>query len=237
MIKDENLRMTLQTLDAPQRASAADQVFDALYRQIVTLELEPMVKVSETEVARQTGVSRQPVRDAFYRLSQLGFLTIRPQRATTVTPISAKAVLQARFVRTALEVETVRVAATGLSSDGLDLIDAHMEQQEKAVDRSERERFHALDDGFHRLICELSGVGFAWALIRESKAHMDRVRYLSLAFGARSAFEDHQRILEALRRRDPDLASAAMRKHLSKIEQILAQIRAENGRYFAEERA
>jgi DNA-binding GntR family transcriptional regulator len=29
------------------------------------------------------GVSRQPVRDAFWRLSQLGFLTIRPQRATT----------------------------------------------------------------------------------------------------------------------------------------------------------
>lgn len=229
--------MILQTLDPPLRASAADQVFDALYRQIVTLELEPMARVSETEVARQTGVSRQPVRDAFYRLSQLGFLMIRPQRATTVTPISSQAVLKARFVRTALEVETVRVAATSLSPNGLALLDAQMQEQETAVDRGERERFHALDDGFHRLICELAGVGFAWALIRGTKAHMDRVRYLSLTFGARSAFEDHRRILEALRRRDPGHASAAMRTHLGKIEQILVQIRAENGRYFAEEPA
>ena len=98
---------SLETVRAP---SAADQIFAALYRQVVTLELPPGSRLSEAEVARRMGVSRQPVRDAFWRLSQLGFLTIRPQRATTVSPISERSVEQARFIRTALEVETVRLA-------------------------------------------------------------------------------------------------------------------------------
>ena len=74
---------SLETVRAP---SAADQIFAALYRQVLTLELPPGSRLSEAEVARRMGVSRQPVRDAFWRLSQLGFLTIRPQRATTVSP-------------------------------------------------------------------------------------------------------------------------------------------------------
>ncbi len=104
------MRLPRSASRAPRR-TAADQVFEALYRQVVTLVLPPGARLSEVEVARAAGVSRQPVRDAFWRLSQLGFLTIRPQRSTEVSAISERAVQQARFVRTALEVETVRLAA------------------------------------------------------------------------------------------------------------------------------
>ena len=55
-----------ETVRAPR---AADQVFEALYRQVVTLALPPGSRLSEAEVARAAGVSRQPVRDAFFRLS------------------------------------------------------------------------------------------------------------------------------------------------------------------------
>lgn len=68
--------------------SATEQVFQSLYAAVVTLKLLPGTKVSEAEVARQMDVSRQPVRDAFFRLSELGFLTIRPQRATLISRIS-----------------------------------------------------------------------------------------------------------------------------------------------------
>jgi DNA-binding GntR family transcriptional regulator len=89
-----------------------------LHSQILLLELPPGTKMSEVEVAKALGVSRQPVRDAFYRLSKLGFLSIRPQRATLVSQISSTAVLQARFVRNALEAETVRTACQGPDQRG-----------------------------------------------------------------------------------------------------------------------
>jgi DNA-binding GntR family transcriptional regulator len=173
------------------------------------------------------------VRDAFWRLSQLGFLTIRPQRSTEVSPISEQAVQQARFVRTALEIETIRLAAEGFGPAEVAALEAVLERQAAAVAAGERERFHALDDEFHRQICALSGHEYAWALIREQKAHMDRVRFMSLSFGAQAAYDDHREILDAVRAGDVPASVAAMRTHLSRIVEHLPRIRAEHGAHFA----
>lgn len=212
--------------------SIADQVFEGLYDRIVNLALPPGTRLSETEVAKAFDVSRQPVRDAFWRLSKLGFLTIRPQRATTVAGISEAAVLQARFVRAAIEVETVRVAAGCLDPDDLAALTALIGAQEAAVAAADKPRFHALDDAFHREICVRSGLGFAWGIVRENKAHMDRVRFLSLAFGVDIALAEHQAILAALAARDSEGAAAAMRVHLDRITIDLPRLRASHAGYF-----
>ena len=171
-------------LEFASRPSVADQIFEELRRQVLTLELKPGTKMSEVDVAKAMGVSRQPVRDAFYRLSKLGFIQIRPQRATTIALISSSAVMRARFIRTALEVETVRVAATRLTEADLSELDRIVEAQDAAIERNDRAAFHGLDDRFHREICERTRLGFTWELIAENKGHMDRVRMLSLSFAA-----------------------------------------------------
>lgn len=228
-------QVRLRGVEPMRTPSAADQVFEALYGQVVTLALPPGSRLSETEVARAAGVSRQPVRDAFFRLSKLGFLTIRPQRSTEVSAISERAVEQARFVRTAIEVETVRVAAERFGPAQLVALDALIAEQATAVAAEDRERFHRLDDAFHRRICELAGVDFAWTVVRENKAHMDRVRFLSLSFGAQAALDDHVAILDAVRAHDAPAAVAAMREHLGRIAEDLPRIRASHAGHFAAE--
>lgn len=227
--------VTLPQLDLSARPSVADQVFDELNRQILSLELKPGAKLSEVEVAKAMGVSRQPVRDAFYRLSKTGFLLIRPQRATTVALISSAAVLQARFIRTALELEVIRAAATRLSDDDFDALDAVLAEQEISVIEDDHPTFHRLDDQFHREICIRAGLGFAWELIAENKGHMDRVRMLSLSFASHHAWQDHLRVLAALRTRDPDEAAKEMRRHLTRILQQIDRIRDANRDWFADE--
>ena len=71
----------------------------------------------------------------------VGFLTIRPQRATTVSPISAGAVEEAKFIRTALEVETVRLAVERRTPEALAALTRQLSQQAEAVAAGERERF------------------------------------------------------------------------------------------------
>jgi DNA-binding GntR family transcriptional regulator len=225
----------LSMLEPIQRPSVADSVFDELHRQILRLDLPPGTKLSEFDVARALGVSRQPVRDAFYRLSKLGFLTIRPQRATVVSAISERAVMQARFIRLAIEVETARVACKTLTEADLAALEAIIDQQAEAVAARDPVRFHDLDDQFHREICERSGTGFAWETARAMKSHMDRVRFLSLSFASEHAFEEHKDILVALRSRDETRAAETMRSHLSRILELIVRIRAENAAYFADE--
>lgn len=217
----------LPVLDEIRPRTVTDQIFDLLYERVVNLTLPPGARLSEAEVAAQMGVSRQPVRDAFYRLSQLGFIQIRPQRATVVTQISETAVLQAYFIRAALEESCMRVAAEKLTAGQLDALEDLLERQADAIAGDRRPEFHALDDQFHHDICACSGLEFVWALVKENKGHMDRARYLSLTYGARTALDEHRLILTALRNRDPQGAAAAVRQHLSRIEGIIARLRVE----------
>lgn len=220
-------------LDALRGPSTTELVFEELYRRVVEFDLPPGTKLSEQEVARQMGISRQPVRDAFFRMSQLGLIQIQPQRATTVSLISEEAVLRANFVRTALETEIVEHAVKNLTDLQITELEGIVSRQRAAVAATDRLAFHALDEAFHQELCASAGHPYVWSIIRENKAHMDRVRLLSLGFNAANALADHERILEALRARDRACAVLEMRNHLSRILGLIEQIRAENPSMFA----
>ena len=213
-------------------STATNLVFETLYNAIVTLELPPGTKVSEAEIAKELGVSRQPVRDAFYRLSEVGFVRIRPQRATTITYISDQALHDARFIRTALEVECLRIASAKIRPADIDALEHLLGKQADAISAGNKLAFHELDDIFHRTITEIAGHPNAWALIRDQKVHLDRVRYLSLAFGAQDAFDDHRVILDCLKAGDAAKADARLRAHLSTILKLMDQLRATHSNYF-----
>ncbi len=219
--------VSLPSLDEFRARTVTDQIYDVLYQRVVNLTLPPGAKLSEAEVAAQMGVSRQPVRDAFFRLSQLGFIQIRPQRATVVTPISEEAILQAYFIRLALEIACIRKACSGLTHDQHEALEDLIRRQGAAIDDDDRALFHALDDQFHHDICAYAGLEFVWTLVKDNKGHMDRARWLSLSYNARNSMEEHKVILAGLRARDEDSAVAAITLHLSRISDTLSRLRAE----------
>lgn len=231
----EDATLALSSLDHISTPSVTDMVFEALYNRIVDLDLPPGTKLSEADVAAKLGVSRQPVRDAFYRLSQQGFLLIRPQRATTVRPISFQAVFRARFIRTALEVEIMRTVMEVITPADIARLEETIAGQKTCIEQDDREGFHLLDDRFHLILCEIAGMPEVWQLIRDNKAHMDRVRFLSLEQGATSAYEEHIDILAAIRSGDPEKAIAEIRSHLLRIGDTIHQIRADHADYFEDE--
>ncbi|MCU0902238.1 MAG: GntR family transcriptional regulator [Cypionkella sp.] len=149
-----------------------------------------------------------------------------------MSPISEAAVMQARFIRSAIEAETVRIACQRLGQGDFSVLDDVLARQHAAVEARDPVAFHALDDLFHREICERSGHGFAWDIIRENKAHMDRVRFLSLSFASQDAFGDHVKVMAALRARDAQGAMQAMHAHLSRIKVQIRRIRAEHEAFF-----
>lgn len=222
----------LAALAPIQTTSATEKVFDVLYRALITFDLPPGSKVSETEIAKQLGVSRQPVRDAFFRLSQLGFLLIRPQRATLITKITEADVRHAAFLRCAIEAACIREGTDALSTQDLAELRRLLDQQAQAIAEGARNQFHDLDDLMHKRLCEMSGHGYAWPLIHEQKAHTDRVRFLSLSFNQADAFEQHEAIFAALSARDAELAEQRLRHHLERIRKILPAIREANPQYF-----
>jgi DNA-binding GntR family transcriptional regulator len=215
------------------RRTIAHEVYARLRRDIIRLAIEPGETLSEAEVARACRVSRQPVREAFIKLAEDGFLLIRPQRPTVVKPIAEAAVLNAQFIRLAIESAIVADAARSWTGAGERALAALLADQEAASAAGDRERFHDLDEAFHREIAERAGRLAAWEAIDRHKAQMDRVRFLSLAFGTPPTIAQHRRIAAALAAHDERAAVAAIRDHLSKIKGDLAPLRARHGAFFA----
>lgn len=232
--KSESALPLSQIRQAPV-PTIADQVFLELQQRILRLELPPGTKISETEVGNKMGVSRQPVREAFKRLAKLGFLIIRPQSSSTVSLISEEAVMRARYIRSALEIQTCRTACENKTKAGLAVLQSLLDDQQAAITANDRSAFHALDDEFHHQICVLAGVGYVWDLIQESKAHMDRIRMLSLNTSTqRFALQEHIDIFTAISEGNADEAAAAINKHLSRIVILIDEIKAGNHSWFTD---
>lgn len=228
--------LKLQALTQERAPSVTDIVYGQLYDSIVGLTMPPGTKLSEADVASQLGVSRQPVRDAFYRLSQQGFLLIRPQRATVVTKISTAAVLKARFIRTALELETTCTAMKRATPTDIRTLEENLEGQKRAIESEKREEFHELDDAFHANLCAIAGHPEVWTLIKDNKAHMDRVRYLSLSKeGSQIAYDEHVAILKEIKSVNKQNVIELMRSHLNRIADSIHTIRAAHTEFFEEE--
>ena len=87
------------------------QVYRSLRERIIRGELEPGGLISEAEIARAFSISRQPVREAFIKLAEEGLVEIRPQRGTLVRRINIASVMDARFVREAVEADIVKIVA------------------------------------------------------------------------------------------------------------------------------
>lgn len=216
--------MNAETLSlVAARRTTADDIFEKLRADIVSLDLPPGTKLSEAEVARKFDVSRQPVREAFIRLGNMKLLRIQPQRATIVRRISRSEILEARFIRTAVETEIMRLACERYRPVDEKRFKSNLKQQKAAALAIDSDRFNALDYEFHRLICETAGCEFAFKTIAENKVYVDRLCMLSLSSkaGRQEVYEDHVEIFARLRAGDEAGLIAATRLHLSRLNDTL----------------
>jgi len=216
------------------RRTAADEILDQLQADIVSLRLPPGTKVSESEIAKQNGVSRQPVREAFIQLNNMGLLEVRPQKATLVRKISIQGILNARFIRTAVEVEVIRKACGSATKKDFEQFDGNLKDQKRAARQNDASEFHSLDYQFHRLICVAADSEFAFATIAENKAQVDRLCMICLTDkkSMRELIDDHSHIFEALKQRNISAMVELTRSHLSRLDSTLKTACEEHGDLF-----
>jgi DNA-binding GntR family transcriptional regulator len=217
---------------------AASQIFGFIRDAIISMELLPGQMISETALAQQFGVSRTPVREALIQLSGIGFVEVLPQRGTYVSKFSMDKILEARFIREALEVAIVSHIATNISeADRLDAVNACeriIADQKIAAADDDALTFQSLDDSFHQTLVSFTQYPRAASLIEAEKAHMDRVRNLSLHISGqyKRILSQHAAIIKAIKSGSAEKSAAAMSVHLKDVFNILEVIPQEHPEYF-----
>lgn len=213
---------------------AGSQIYMFIRDAIVSMQLEPGQLISETALASYFKVSRTPVREALIKLANLGFVEVRPQRGTYVSKLSREAILEARFIREALEVSVVSYLVDHIEQQLLIDAEAIIAKQEEAAKLNNPILFQSLDDEFHQLLSKNTGYARVSNMIEQEKAHMDRLRNLSLHMSGQYArvISQHRAILSALDAGNREVAVAAMAHHLREVNQVLERLPIEHPEYF-----
>lgn len=167
----------------------------------------------EEDVASWFGVSRVPAREALRQLEQEGLID-RNGRRYAIRSFSYEEVIITYRQRAALEFLAVEYAVAR-GPDALTPLVEQLERQRLALPDCTRSGFSQLDKAFHLTLAELSGHPL---LVRELEVILDRVQLIRTVelqrdAGPKGAYDDHCRVLSALRRGSVQAAQAELDYH------------------------
>lgn len=229
--------MNLQSFTLKKPRSVSGQIYQYLKKSIITCEIEPGSTVSEKAISSSLDVSRQPVREAFIKLSECGLLKIFPQRGTVVTKISVKSVLDGKFVRSAIECAVVKKLADNVTDTQLDKLSSVINEQKVALEQKDYSGFLHLDDSFHSMMAFFADCSLAWETIETIKPSMDRVRFLDIKRdnSMEENIAEHIEILDAIKENNAELAESLLAKHLGDFPYIIEELLLSKNDWFEED--
>ena len=212
----------------------SSQIYGFIRDAIVSMELLPGQMISETALAEQFGVSRTPVREALIQLANIGFVDVLPQRGTYVSKFSLDKILEARFVREALEIAVVMFLAENATPELIQTCEKIIARQKIAAKEDDALAFQKLDDEFHQTLAGFTKYVRVASLIEAEKAHMDRVRNISLHMSGqyKRILAQHTAIIKAIKSGSGEEAAKAMGVHMKDVFNILNVIPQEHPEYF-----
>lgn len=198
--------------------SLAAEAFGRVIEAITSGEFEPGQKLSESQLARQLGISRGPLREALGQLE--GRLVRRtPRLGVRVVDFGRDELEQLFLVREALEGMAARLAAEHFGNRDLDqlsgLLDRHAQQPALAAGQVYVQK--SQDEDFHFMIARAARCPQLERLLLNEiyyQLRLHRLKSSAQPGRAQAALREHREILSALQGRDPDLAEDAMRKHI-----------------------
>lgn len=211
---------TTQRWQFDRRLPLAQQVYADLRRRIISLDLPPDSPLSRVELSQYYQISQTPLREALQKLGEEGLVATYPQSRTEVSRIDVDQILEAQFLRKAVEADIVaRLAADPDKAKLAAAQDSH-DRLARSWERDQSfEEFAELDRQFHRDLYAAAGLASLIELIEKRCGQLDRIRRLHLQwFNDRKpekVVSDHQSILEAVLRSDVEGAQRAMREHLA----------------------
>jgi DNA-binding GntR family transcriptional regulator len=202
----------------PVRRSRAEDVYEQLKLDIAEFRLLPGDRFSENALCDQLAVSRTPIRQALTRLQQEGYVEVLFRSGWRVLPFDFVRFEQLYDLRTILETAAVQRLCVGTQAIASDLFDELMARwlvpaADQSLDAVQVARW---DEDFHCALVAAVGNTEMTRLHRDITERIRIVRRLDFTQAARIAvtYEEHGKILNAIRARRVDTATMLLRAHI-----------------------
>jgi GntR family transcriptional repressor for pyruvate dehydrogenase complex len=222
-----------------------EEVIEQIKQLIVVGELQPGDKLlSERELSEKLNVSRASIREAFSALEIMGIITIRPGEGSFVRQVSFEGMLEPLSfllhvniddamnlleVRKMLEVEIAALAASRATPENIEDMRNALHRMVDEVndgevgDKADAEFHYAVLKAAHNPI--LIKLMSAVSDLMNSTYRFSRQKIFMEGNMQKVLYDSHCSIFQAIEQKKPKLARKMMEKHLTMVEESLAQLK------------
>src|SRR5690349_8240971 len=135
----------------PTPSTLKSHIFNRLRDAIVSGRYRPGERLNESQLAREFGISRIPVREALMQLQEHGLVMNHERRGMFVTRLSEEDVQRINSLRVVLEAEALKLCRLRMSKKDAARLTEIMTRMEAWTERTELDAA-ALDLEFHRAL-------------------------------------------------------------------------------------
>jgi len=230
-------RTKKSTDDAPAQPAVgvealprSEQAYRYLRNAIRAGDFKPGDRLREADLATAIGLSRTPIREAFARLEANRLVINDPARGLVVTELDFSAVNELYFMREVLEGTAARLAAQHASEVELSILQDLCEQYREIATSESQAGLSLKNRQFHDMLCQCAHNRYLMDTVNTLHDSLSLLgnSVLTQHDRAHETLQEHEAVIEAICRRDPDAAEAAMRQHIrlaqkARMKQIFAQ--------------
>lgn len=199
-----------------------DVVFENLRTAILEGNLKAGQRLMEVQLAEQLGVSRTPIREAIRKLELEGLVVMLPRKGAYVANMSFKDLIDVLEIRASLEGLAASLAAERRRDEDIVELERVEKEFETSVREADIDNVLKKDVEFHEKIFLMANNKKLYQLITSlwEQVHRFRVTYVSNYDASLSLVDEHNRILEAVKSGDSELAKKYATEHIEIAEQF-----------------
>lgn len=231
-MKHSTLDKTLEPQDNENEAASlkkmpnalqSESAYSELKRRIIRCELEPGQRITEAQLAGETGIGKTPIREALTRLTQEGLVSSIRGHGYEVTPITLGDLQDLFAYRIILEGQAAQLAAGHVQAVDLKRLDELCQAHYHIGDTESEENYMRANFAFHVLVAEASGNRRLATAVRQVLEESERLLYLSNILKNRTeeVTSEHKGLVEALLAGDGEAARKMAVQHIGASERLV----------------
>jgi DNA-binding GntR family transcriptional regulator len=218
--------------------SRVDRVYEEMKARLINYHFRLGERLNEVELAKQFDVSRTPLREVFNRLTAEGWLLFVPNKGFFCQTLEPQTIIDLYEVRRSLEEMSLSLAIERATDEQIAEMAKYGLDMCFVSEDSPTERLVNLDEEFHQKIADLSNNTELSRSIRTINERLHFVRWVALDKRERrlATYEEHLRILDAIRTRNIEAGMALMREHVTRHrEEIINIVKESIARLYVQE--
>ncbi|HEK1768770.1 TPA: GntR family transcriptional regulator [Pseudomonas putida] len=210
---------------------------EALRRRILSMELAPGAVVDELALSDEFGLSRPPVRELLRQMAAEGYIELEANRAPRVAAMNHDSLHSFFLAAPLIYIATTQLAATHATAGEIEALKAIQALFHEAIEQKDVENRVLYNDAFHLEIGKMAHNDYLMPSLR--RLLIDHTR-LGKIFYRHPTTDDmqrdlelacvqHEQMIEAIERRDPETAGQLVREHFELSRRRMAEYAAPQG--------